>query len=74
MWAQVTTHPDLSYAVGILTCFQYNPSPTYDNLSSMALAESTKGHSHAKHIDIKYHYICKTCPQWGHTHQPCSLH
>ena len=28
-----------------------------DNRSSIALAESTKGHAHAKHIDIWHHYI-----------------
>lgn len=28
-----------------------------DNNSSIALAESTKGHSRAKHIDIRHHYI-----------------
>ena len=28
-----------------------------DNNSSIALAQSTKGHSHAKHINIRHHYI-----------------
>lgn len=32
-------------------------SNTIDNASAIALAVSTKGHSHAKHIDIKHHYI-----------------
>ena len=30
-----------------------------NNRSSIALAESTKGHARAKHIDIRHHYICK---------------
>lgn len=30
-----------------------------DNNSAIALAESTEGHSRAKHIDIQHHYICK---------------
>lgn len=30
-----------------------------DNTSSITLAQSTKGHAHAKHIDIRHHYICE---------------
>lgn len=37
---------------------QEPPATIYsDNQSSIALAESTKGHSQAKHINIRYHYI-----------------
>jgi len=29
MWLQVITQPDLSYAVGLLSCFAHNPGKTH---------------------------------------------
>jgi hypothetical protein len=29
MWAQVTTRPDITYTLSILTCFQANPGPAH---------------------------------------------
>lgn len=30
-----------------------------DNMPAIALTKNTKGHTHAKHIDMCYHYICE---------------
>lgn len=35
-----------------------------DNTSAIALTKSTKGHTRAKHIDIKHHYFSPT-PCWS---------
>ena len=37
---------------------QSRPLTLYgDNMSSIALTQNTKGHSRAKHIDVRHHYI-----------------
>ncbi|KAG9041615.1 hypothetical protein FS837_012029 [Tulasnella sp. UAMH 9824] len=35
------------------------PTLLMDNQSAIALAHLDQFHAHTKHIDIRYHYICK---------------
>ena len=108
MWVQVATHPDIPFAVSVLSHFQSNPGPAHwtamlhllaylkgsinykisyswgGDLAPIGFVDadyagdidtccstsgyvftiaggpvSWKGHAHAKHIDIRHHYIRK---------------
>jgi len=61
MWAQVTTHPNITFTLSVLSCFQANPSPAHWKvmLHLLAYLKGTLNHK------IMYH--------WGGSLNPISF-